>query len=129
MKAGKSADAKEGGRGKKKPPAAKSTQGVSGTDKHAGETTTALAAQAGVSRYKVEQAAAVQKADPEAAKDVLAGKSTLREAAKKAKVPRLSFGVAHPKMGEATAPPEAHRRAVGLPRPGFFGLSGVRCQR
>ena len=89
MQEGRTKGGKTAGRGRAKRAADSSTpksgESYSATDKHAGETTTALAAQAGVSRYKVEQAAAVQKADPEAAKDVLAGKSTLREAAKKAK--------------------------------------------
>jgi hypothetical protein len=84
MQEGRVKGGKTAGRGRAKRAAdsssPKSGESYSATDKHAGKTTTALAAQAGVSRYKVEQASAVQKADPEAAKDVLAGKSTLKEA-------------------------------------------------
>jgi len=96
---------KEGGRGKKKPPMAKSPEGVSeaesigshnlpeGYSQEANEKLGAadrtvrrqLAQQAGVSEYKVSQAEAVERDAPELLPDVIAGKLPLREAAKKAK--------------------------------------------
>jgi hypothetical protein len=119
MQEGRTKGGKTAGRGRAKRAAdsssPKSGESYSATDKHAGKTTTALAAQAGVSRYKVEQASAVQKADPEAAKDVLAGKLSLREAAKQAKVPRLTFRLAHPKRGHGEVSGGLHRFVLGLP--------------
>jgi len=88
MKAGGEAQGtrgKEGGRGKKKPPAAKSTQGVSGTEKREPTTAQNLAEQAGVSEYKARQAEAVARDAPELLPDLIAGKLPLKEAAKKAK--------------------------------------------
>jgi hypothetical protein len=84
MKAG-GARGKEGGRGKKKTPVQDSGQGFSDSKKRADRTVDQLAAQAGVSRYKAEQAETVERDAPELLPDVVAGKLPLKEAAKQAK--------------------------------------------
>jgi hypothetical protein len=66
----------------KKPLSLNSDPGASGRDRNAGKTTARIAVKAGVSRYKVEQAARVEKASPELAEKVKTGQLPLRKAVK-----------------------------------------------
>ncbi|MEO8595519.1 MAG: ParB N-terminal domain-containing protein [Candidatus Solibacter sp.] len=100
---------KEGGRISAEPLAAISPQGgADGSDVPGVETAAAkrdrsrdtrnkLAAEAGVSPYKMQQAKNVS-ADPELAKEVTEGKSSLRAAEKKVKAKKAAAGLAAPKV-------------------------------
>jgi hypothetical protein len=109
---------KQGGRGKSKPVATNSSEGVSegaaigatkadtpGGRDHSGDTRTILAKDIGVSEYKVQQAMNVDQAAPGLADAVVKGTKRLREAEKEVKRARKKPDSDKPGKGKAAKNP------------------------
>jgi hypothetical protein len=119
QKAGKSADGTAGGRGHKKNLGLDSSQGLSASPcdppqadapprAEAGRVREKLANETGATDHQVRQALAVKKADPALLKEVVQGKTTLKDAAKKVTAKKVTAK----KVAPPKPKPEVTRGAI-----------------